>query len=68
MVYEHLSKCFIPNDPFSKFSKLLQATNVIAHGDILKSMAVMLGASKLLVMAKDTRGLYFCKKGVSLTY
>jgi len=30
---------------------------VVVHGDILKSMALMLGANKLLAMAKDIGGL-----------
>jgi len=43
MVYEHLSGCFIPKVPSSNFLKLLYATGAIARGDILKSMALMLG-------------------------
>jgi hypothetical protein len=54
MVYEHLSRCFIPKDPFSGFSKLFQTIVVVARGDILKSLTLMLGASKLLALAKDT--------------
>jgi hypothetical protein len=55
MVYEHLSKCFIPKDPSLGFSELFQ---VVVYGDILKSMALKLRASKLLAMAKCTSG--FC--------
>ncbi len=31
MVYEHLSRCFIPKDPSSGFSKLFQIVVVITH-------------------------------------
>lgn len=57
MVYEHLLGCFILEDPSSGFSKLFHAIIFVAHGDILRSMALMLGASKLLVMVKDIEGL-----------
>jgi hypothetical protein len=55
MVYEHLSRCFIPKDPSLRFLKLFQVIVVIAHGDILKLVALMLRASRLLLMAKETR-------------
>jgi hypothetical protein len=58
MVYEHLSGCFIPKDPSSRFSRLFHATIVVAYGDIPRSMARMLGVNKLLAMAKDIGG--FC--------
>jgi hypothetical protein len=48
MVYEHLSKCFIPKDPSSRFSKLFQVTTIVVHGDILRLMALMLRANRLL--------------------
>jgi hypothetical protein len=57
MVYEHLLGCFIPEDPSSGFSKLFQAATIVVYGDIFKLMALVLGVSKLLVMAKDTNGL-----------
>ncbi len=57
MVYEHLSGCFILEDPSSGFSELFQVVVAIAHGDILRLVALMLGVSRLLVMAKDTSGL-----------
>jgi hypothetical protein len=57
MVYEHLSKCFIPKDPSSWFSKLFQTVIIIICQDILKLVALMLRASKLLGMAKDINGL-----------
>jgi hypothetical protein len=59
MVYEHLSKCFIAEDPSSRFSELFQATTIVAHGDIPRSMALMLRANRLLAMAKDIGGLHF---------
>jgi len=49
MVYEHFLKCFIPKDPSSGFLKLFQVVATIAHGDILKSIALMLGVSILLI-------------------
>jgi hypothetical protein len=42
---------FIPENTSSKFSKLFQAVNVVAHGDMPKLVALMLGASRLLAMA-----------------
>jgi hypothetical protein len=57
MVYEHLSGCFILEDPSSGFSKLFQIVAIIVHEDILKSVALVLGVSRLLAMAKDTNGL-----------
>jgi hypothetical protein len=56
MVYEHLSGCFIPKDPSLTFSKLFQVVN-IAHGDIPKLVALVLGVNRFLAMAKDTSGL-----------
>ncbi len=58
MVYEHLSRCFIPNHPSSMFLKLFQVVIVITHGDIFKLVTLVLGTSRLLAMAKDTSG--FC--------
>ncbi len=59
MVYEYLSRCFILKDPSLKFLKLFQVvTTTIACGDILRSMALMLGVNKLLAMAKDTSGIH----------
>jgi hypothetical protein len=57
MVYEHLLWCFIPKDPSSKFLELFQVGVVIAHRDIPRLVALMLGVSKLLAMANDTSGL-----------
>jgi hypothetical protein len=50
MVYEHFLKCFIPEDPSLGVSKLFQAIIVVAHGGILRSMALVLGASILLIV------------------
>jgi hypothetical protein len=42
MVYEHLLGCFILEDPSSWFLKLfLVVVVVVAHGDILRSMALV---------------------------
>jgi hypothetical protein len=57
MIYEHLLGPFIPKDPSFGFLKLFQAIVVVAYGDIHRLMALMLGASKLLAMAKNIRGL-----------
>jgi hypothetical protein len=57
MVYEHLSKCFIPKDPSLRFSKLFQVIVVVVCGDIHRSMALVLGVNILLAMAKDIGGL-----------
>jgi hypothetical protein len=42
MVYEHLSRCFIPKYPSSWFSELFQVVIIIIHGDIPRLMALML--------------------------
>ncbi len=54
MVYEDLLGCFIPKDPSSWFLELFQ---VVVHGDIPRSVALMLRVNKLLIMAKDISGL-----------
>jgi hypothetical protein len=56
MVYEHLSKCFILEDPSLGFLKLFQDAAIVACGDIPRSVALVLGASRLLAMAKNTSG------------
>jgi hypothetical protein len=56
MVYEHLLGCFILEDPSSGFLELFQIVVVVFGGDIFRSMAIMLGASILLAMAKDICG------------
>jgi len=43
MVYEHLSRCFIPKYPSSWFLELFQDAVIITHGDIPRLMALMLG-------------------------
>jgi hypothetical protein len=58
MLYEHFSRCFIPKDPSLGFLKLFQTPIVIIRGDIFRSMALMLGANRLLAMAKNTGGLH----------
>jgi len=75
MVYEHLLKCFILEDPSLGFLKLFQATTVVVHGDILRSVALVLRASRLLAMAKNTRGLHpiavgdvFCQLSHSIVF
>jgi hypothetical protein len=63
MVYDHLSNYFILKNPSLGFSELFQAIVVIAHGDIFRSMALMLGVNKLLVMARDSKGLHLIAIG-----
>jgi hypothetical protein len=59
MVYEHLSRCLILEDPSLRFLKLFQVVaTTIARGDILRSMALVLGVNKLLATIKDTSGLH----------
>jgi hypothetical protein len=57
MVYEHHSSSFILEDASLKFSKLFQTIAIVTCGDILRSVALMLGVSKLLAMVKDTECL-----------
>jgi hypothetical protein len=59
MVCEHLLGCFIPKDPSSGFLKLFHIVTVVVHGDIPKSVALMLGTIRLLAMAKVINGLHF---------
>jgi hypothetical protein len=54
MVYEHLSRCLIPKDPSLRLSGLFQV--VVIHGDNSRLVALMLGANRLLAMAKETGG------------
>jgi hypothetical protein len=56
MEYKHLSRCFILEDPSSGFSKLFQVIVIIVRKGNPRSMALMMGANRLLVMAKDIRG------------
>jgi len=58
MVYEHLSRCFILEDPSLRFSKLFYIVATIVHGHIFKSVAFVLRANKLLIMAKETMGFH----------
>jgi len=58
MVDKHLSKCFIPKNPSLRLLELFQTTAIIAHGDFPKLVALMLGACKLLAMAKDNGGFH----------
>jgi hypothetical protein len=41
----------------SRFSKLFQVVVVVAHGDIPRLVALLLGVSKLLAMENDMGGL-----------
>jgi hypothetical protein len=52
MVYEHLSGCFMFEDPSSGFSKLFQVVTLVARGVIPNLVALMLGVIKFLVYKK----------------
>jgi hypothetical protein len=52
MVYEHLLKCFILNDPSLGFLELFQVV-VVANGNIFRLLALVLGVNRLLAMLKD---------------
>jgi hypothetical protein len=56
MVYEHFLKCFIPENPSSRFLKLFQ-TIIVICGDIPNLVALLLGVNRLLAMVKDASGL-----------
>jgi hypothetical protein len=57
MVYEHLFGCFMLEDPSSRFLELQATVATAVHEDILRSMALVLRASRLLTMARDISGL-----------
>ncbi len=44
---------FHSKDPSSRFLEFFQAIIVVAHGNIPRSMALVLGANTVLTMAKD---------------
>jgi hypothetical protein len=54
MVYEHISRCFIPEDPSLGFSDVVA---IVVRMDIFKLVVIMLGVNKLLAMTKDISGL-----------
>jgi hypothetical protein len=56
MVYEHLLRHFILEHPSSRFLKLFQVVAIVVCGDILRSVALVLGVNILLAIAKDTGG------------
>jgi hypothetical protein len=57
MVYEHMSKCFIPEDSSSRFLELSKVAIAIAHGDISRLVALVLRASRLLAITKKLKSL-----------
>jgi hypothetical protein len=56
MVYEHISRCFIPQEPSLGFSELFKDVFVVACSDIPMLVALVLGVNRLLAMAKDSIG------------
>ncbi len=68
MVYEHISRCFIPKDPSSWFLELFQVAVVVAHGDIPRVMALMLGVNRSLAVVKDIGGFRPIIMNVSLQF
>ncbi len=57
MVYEYILRCFIPKDPSLRFLELFKVVVAITRGDILRSVALVLGVNRLLAMVKDISGL-----------
>jgi hypothetical protein len=56
IIYEHFSRCIL-EDPSLRFSELFYVATTITYGDIPRSVALVLEASRLLAMAKDIGGL-----------
>jgi hypothetical protein len=56
MVSEHLLGCFMLKDSSSRFLELFKVVVVVVDGDIPRSVALVLGASRLLAMANDING------------
>ncbi len=50
-------RCFILEDPFSRFSKIFPVVAIVIHGDIHRLVALVLGVNRLFAMAKDMGGL-----------
>ncbi len=50
-------RCFILEDPFSRFSKIFLVVAIVIHGDIHRLVALVLGVNRLFAMAKDMGGL-----------
>jgi len=63
MVYEYFLRCFRLEDPSLEFSKLFQIVFTIAHGDIPKSVVLLLGVNRLVALVKDTK--CFCSIAIS---
>ncbi len=57
MVYDHFLGCFIPKGPSLSFLGLFQVV-IVAHADILRSMALMLETNKFLTMTKTIENLH----------
>jgi hypothetical protein len=60
MVNEHLLGCFKPKDPSLGFSKLFHVVVSITRGDIHRSVALVLGASRLLAMERTLEVFVYC--------
>ncbi len=54
---------FHTKGPILRVSKLFQIVAIVTCGDIPRSVALVLGANKLLAMAKDINGLRFIAIG-----
>jgi hypothetical protein len=69
MVYEHLSRCFIPKDPSLRFLELFQLIVAIVYGDIPRLVVLMLGLINCWQWQKHLKSSsYYHKQGVSLNY
>jgi hypothetical protein len=58
MVYEHFLGCFIPENPSLGFLELFQVTTIVIHVYIPRLVALVLGANRLMAMAKDNGNLH----------
>ncbi len=70
MVYEYLSRCFILEDPSSRFSKKFHVAAIVVDKDIPRLVALVLVANKLLATAKKHwRFSSYCyRRSVPLSY
>ncbi len=64
MIFEHLLKYFILEDSSSKLSELFHVDIVIARMNILRSVALVLGANKLLAKHWWYSSYYYCRWNV----
>ncbi len=66
MVFEHLLKCFHPEDSACGFPQLFQFCSHITQGHIPPQIAHVLGAVHFLTMTKPLGGVHLIAMGESL--